>query len=129
MQHRQLNPPRLFLAAAHCRSSRALSAITNRSKKPNERSAGQWGSLENFEANRLSSLTKTRSKELGDEARLFYFNTEGTRAIGGGEIHRLLVKHEIPHCYVMEPHRKHAWDSGWIPEAMAFLVGEETSRD
>jgi hypothetical protein len=29
----------------------------------------------------------------------------------------------------MEPHRKHAWDSGWIPEAMAFLVGEPSTRD
>jgi hypothetical protein len=45
------------------------------------------------------------------------------------EIHRLLVEHEIPHRYLMEPHRKHAWDSGWIPEAMAFLVGEPSTRD
>ena len=90
-----------------------------------ERIARQWGSQKNFEANRLSSLIKTRGKELGDGARLFYFNTEGTRAIGGVEIHRLLVEYKIPHRYVMEPYRKHAWDSGWITEAMAFLVGEE----
>lgn len=94
-----------------------------------ERIAREWGSPKNFEANRLSNLIKTRGKELGDEARLFYFSTEGKRAIGGVKIHRLLVENEIPHRYVMEPHRKHAWDSGWIPEAMAFLVGKPTSRD
>jgi enterochelin esterase-like enzyme len=89
-----------------------------------ERIAREWGTVTNFEAHRLSNLIKTHGKELGDEARLFYFNTEGTRAIGGVEIHRLLVENEIPHRYVMEPHRRHAWDSGWIPEAMAFLVGD-----
>ena len=93
------------------------------------RIAREWGSPENFEANRLSNLIKTRGKELGDEARLFYFNTEGTRAIGGVEIHRLLVENKIPHRYVLEPRRKHAWGSGWIPEAMAFLVGEPPSHD
>jgi S-formylglutathione hydrolase FrmB len=89
-----------------------------------ERIHREWGSVENFEANRLSNLIKTRGKDLGDKSRLFYFNTEGKRAAGGVEIHRLLVENEIPHHYVMEPHRTHAWDSGWIPEAMAFLVGD-----
>ena len=110
---------------------RASASTPGRSKKPNEQSGSPANGdrVENFEANRLSNLIKTRGKELGDEARLFYFNTEGTRAIGGVEIHRLLVEHEIPHRYVMEPHRKHAWDSGWIPEAMAFLVGKETTHE
>ena len=89
-----------------------------------ERIAREWGSVKNFEANRISNLIRTRGKELGEESRLFYFNTEGKRAIGGVKIHRLLVDNQIPHRYVMEPHRKHAWDSGWIPEAVAFLVGE-----
>ena len=87
-----------------------------------QRIAREWGSVENFEANRLSNLIKTRGEQLGREARLFYFSTEGRRAIGGVEIHRLLVEKEIPHRYVMEPRRKHAWDTGWIPEAIAFLV-------
>ena len=88
------------------------------------RIAKDWGTLKNFEANRLSNLVKTRAKELGDEARLFYFSTEGKRAIGGVEIHRLLVENNIPHRYLMEPSRKHNWESGWMPEAMAFLVAE-----
>ncbi len=90
-----------------------------------ERIAREWGSVENFEANRLSNLVKTRGKELGDEARLFYYSTEGKRAIGGVEIHRLLVENEVPHRYVVEPHRRHAWDTGWIPEAVAFLFERE----
>jgi hypothetical protein len=89
-----------------------------------ERIAREWGTVENFEANRISNLVKTRGKDLGDKARLFYYSTEGVRAIGGVEIHRLLVENEIPHRYVMEPRRRHAWDTGWIPEAVEFLVSE-----
>jgi hypothetical protein len=89
-----------------------------------ERIAREWGTVQNFEMNRISYLVKTRGKELGDQARLFYFSTEGPRAIGGVEIHRLLVENEIPHRYVMEPYRKHAWGTGWIPEAVEFLVAE-----
>ena len=87
-----------------------------------ERIAREWGTVQNFEANRISNLVKLRGKNLGDEARLFYYSTEGKRAIGGVEIHRLLVEHEVPHRYVMEPYRKHAWDTGWVPEAVAFIV-------
>ena len=94
-----------------------------------ERIAREWGSPANFDANRLSTLIRTRGKALGDEARLFYVNTEGPRATGGVEIHRLLVEQNVPHRYVMEPYRKHAWDSGWIPEAVDFLVSEIPSND
>lgn len=89
-----------------------------------ERIAREWGSIENFAANRLSNLIKARGEQLGDEPRLFYYSTEGRRAIGGERIHRLLVQNDIPHRYVLEPRRKHAWDTGWIPEAIAFLVSE-----
>ena len=87
-----------------------------------KRIAEHWGTVENFEAHRISSLVKTKGSDLGDQARIFYYNTEGKRALGGSEIHRLMVEHEIPHHYRFEPHRAHRWDSGWIPEAMEFLV-------
>ncbi len=89
-----------------------------------ERIARDWGTLANFDKYRLSSLIKTRGSDLGDQARLFYFSTEGKRALGGVAIHQLLVEREIPHRYVFEPHRVHRWDTGWIPEAVAFLVEE-----
>ncbi len=83
-----------------------------------------FGSRENFERYRISTLIKERGKALGDEARIFYYNTEGVRAIGGEIIHRLMVEQEIPHRYLFEPKRPHRWDSGWIPQAVAFLVGD-----
>ena len=90
-----------------------------------ERVARDFGSYENFEKYRLSSLILNRSEDLGDEVRLFYYNRDGNeRAWGGAEIHQLLIEAGVPHRYVMEPYRDHRWDSGWIPEAVAFLVGE-----
>jgi hypothetical protein len=35
-----------------------------------------------------------------------------------------MVEQEIPHRYVFEPKIPHRWDSGWIPQAIEFLVGE-----
>lgn len=120
-----LRNPNVFYRAAAWDSGVRVDTGPIEETERNVRIAREWGSRNNFEANRLSSLIKTRGKQLGDDARLFYFNTEGTRAIGGVEIHRLLVEYEIPHRYVMEPYREHAWNTGWIPEAMAFLVGEQ----
>ena len=89
-----------------------------------KRIANEWGSSKNFESHRLTALIKTRGSELGGELRLFYFNTEGSRAPGGVEIHRLLVENQIPHRYEMEPHREHAWHSGWLPRVLACLVND-----
>lgn len=81
-----------------------------------------FGSRANFENYRLSNLVKKESARLGDQARLFYYNVEGRRAIGGVEFHRQMIASGFPHHYVFEPLRKHRWDSGWIPMAVAFLV-------
>ena len=90
-----------------------------------ERIRRDFGSDENFEKFRISKLLKTRGKELGDEVRLFYFNRDGDpRALGGARIHNLMVHEGIPHRYVMEAHREHRWDSGWMPEALEFLIGD-----
>ena len=43
-----------------------------------ERIAREWGTVENFDKYRISSLIRSRGKELGGEARLFYYNVEGT---------------------------------------------------
>lgn len=81
-----------------------------------------FGSVSNFEKYRISSLLRQQGALLGDKARLFYYNSEGIRGLGGAEIHRLMVDLEIPHRYLFEPKRTHRWDSGWIPEAIRFLV-------
>jgi hypothetical protein len=89
-----------------------------------------FGSKKNFENYRLSTLLKQRGKLLGDEVRLFYYNVEGKRGLGGADLHRLLVELDIPHRYLFEPKRKHRWDSGWIPEAVSFLVdGDQIYKD
>lgn len=81
-----------------------------------------FGSEENFEKYRISTLLKKKAKLLANEPRLFYYNTEGKRALGGVKIHRLMVQLGIPHRYLFEPKRAHRWDSGWVPEAIRFLV-------
>jgi enterochelin esterase-like enzyme len=83
-----------------------------------------FGSISNFEKYRISTLLKERGELLGDKARLFYYNTEGIRGPGGAEIHCLMIQLGIPHLYLYEPQRKHRWDSGWIPEAVRFLVDD-----
>lgn len=87
-----------------------------------ERVERLFGSLSNFEEYRISSLLKQKGNQLGEKERLFYYNTEGKRGPGGFEIHRLMVELGIPHRYLYENKRAHRWDSGWIPEAVRFLV-------
>ena len=41
-------------------------------------------------------------KELGGEARLFYYNVEGTRGPGEQIIHQLLLEADVPHRYLYE---------------------------
>lgn len=84
-----------------------------------------FGSDENFGRFRVTTLLKTRGKELGDEVRLFYYSCDKTtRTIGGSRIHNLMVEEGIPHRYLMEPYREHRWDSGWMAEAVDFLTKE-----
>ncbi|MEM9586650.1 MAG: sulfatase-like hydrolase/transferase [Planctomycetota bacterium] len=117
-----LRHPNLFHRAAAWDPGIRVDTGPIEESERSERIARDWGTPENFAAYRLTNLIRTHGKALGDEPRLFYFNTEGKRAVGGIEIHRLLVEQEIPHRYVMEPYREHAWDSGWLPEAVSFLV-------
>ena len=119
-----LRNPEVFYRAAAWDSGIRVDVGPIEESERDERIAQHWGSNANFEANRLSNLIQRRGNELGKDARLFYFNTEGKRAIGGVAIHRLLVENMVPHRYVLEPHRTNAWDSGWIPDAIDFLVTE-----
>ncbi|HCR29001.1 MAG TPA: hypothetical protein DIV79_03175 [Opitutae bacterium] len=87
-----------------------------------QRIAREWGTAENFDQYRISSLIRSRGSALGEETRLFYYNVEGNRGPGGAIIHQLLVEAGVPHRYLYEPKREHRWDSGWLPEAVRFLV-------
>jgi len=90
--------------------------------KIKERTERDFGTKENFEKYRISTLLGEKGSQLGTEARLFYYNVEGNRGPGGAKIHQLMVELGMPHRYLYEPKRKHRWDSGWIPEAVSFLV-------
>ena len=90
-----------------------------------QRMQTNFGSRENFEAHRVSTLIRTRGKDLGDDVRLFYFNCAGNhRTAGGTQLHELMTRTGLPHHYVMDRPRQHRWDSGWLPEAITFLVNE-----
>ncbi len=84
-----------------------------------------FGGEANFEQYRISSLLRKNGKQLGDKARIFYYNCPGKRSMGGVSVHSLMTELEIPHKYLFEPKRKHRWDSGWIPQAIAFLMADE----
>jgi hypothetical protein len=90
--------------------------------KIKERMERDFGTKENFEKYRISTLVREKGHQLGAEARLFYYNAEGNRGPGGAKIHQLMIDLGIPHRYLYEPKRKHRWDSGWIPEAVNFIV-------
>ena len=83
-----------------------------------------FGDEINFEKYRISNLLKLNGSKPGDEARIFYYNTEGKRGPGGAALHKLMVELGIPHRYLFEPKRQHRWDSGWIPEAIRFLCAD-----
>ena len=90
--------------------------------KMKEKIDRDFGTRENFEKYRISTLLKEKVSQLGAAPRLFYYNVEGKRGWGGTKIHQLMVEMGIPHRYLYEPKRKHLRDSGWIPEAVTFLV-------
>lgn len=82
-----------------------------------------FGSDANFEKYRLSTLLKTRGRDLGEEVRLFCFNRPGgLRTDGCERLHQLMVRQKIPHHYVLDIERRHRWDSGWLPQAVELLV-------
>ena len=88
------------------------------------RIARNYGSTANFEKYKLSKILDGLGDKIGDEARVFYYNREGNRGPGGAEIHRQMVRLKIPHRYLYEPIRPHRWNSGWIPEAVRFLMDD-----
>ncbi|MEM7370228.1 MAG: alpha/beta hydrolase-fold protein [Bacteroidota bacterium] len=117
-----LRHPNLFWKAAVWDSGVRIDTGPMREATREEKIGQIFGSMETFRSYRLSWLIREKGKALGKEERLLYYNTEGNRAVGGAKIHMLLVQQGIPHRYLFESKRRHRWDSGWIPEAVRFLV-------
>ena len=80
-----------------------------------------FGTQENFENYRIPSLLKKKAAVLKGESRLILLG-HGNFKTHHDTIHVLLDELKIPHAYREGPRRKHAWDSGWLSEAVELLV-------
>jgi len=79
-----------------------------------------FGTQENFEAYRISSLLRLMGKLLGPEKRLILTGYGNFRA-EHQRVHALMDELKIPHEYRDGPQRKHDWHSGWMAEAVELL--------
>ena len=80
-----------------------------------------FGTQDNFEHYKLTTLVKKAKGELGEEPRLIH--------VGFGnfqEHHRafekLLETIQLPHIYRDGPKRKHNWGSGWLEQVVALML-------
>lgn len=80
-----------------------------------------FGTQENFEQYRVTSLLKNRAPLLQKTSRLILtgyggFHQQHTAA------HALMDELKIKHLYRDGPKREHSWNSGWLPEAVGLLL-------
>jgi hypothetical protein len=83
-----------------------------------------FGSQSNFDRYCISRLVRDRRLQWGDEERLGLWGYDNFR----GEhqrMHELLDELGIPHAYRDGPRRKHHWNSGWLAEAVAWILHQE----
>jgi enterochelin esterase-like enzyme len=80
-----------------------------------------FGTQENFEQYRLTTLFERRGAALGDSERLIVLGYGNFRA-QHEQAHALLVERCIPHVYRDGPRREHHWGSGWVAEALELLL-------
>lgn len=83
--------------------------------------AGIYGTPKNFEKYRVPKLLAENAEILRGAPRLILTGHGGFKAQHDAA-HALLDELKIPHIYRAGPQRPHAWDSGWLPEAVQFLV-------
>ena len=86
-----------------------------------------FGTQENFEQYRISTLLKQRAGGLPASVRLVHFGYGGFRE-HHQSAHKLMEKLGIAHQYRDGPKRAHSWHSGWLPEALEMLAGKTKDR-
>src|SRR5262249_38539559 len=87
-----------------------------------------FGTRENFERYQVARLLERHAADIGDRDRLILLGYGNFRD-HHRQAHALMTALEIRHVYEDAPQRQHAWESGWVPEAVKrLLVDEETSR-
>jgi len=87
------------------------------------RAADIFGTQENFEKYRISTLLKKRATKVPDPVQLIHFGYGNFREHHQAA-HRLMDELKIAHQYRDGPKREHSWHSGWLPEAVQRLVEE-----
>jgi len=80
---------------------------------------------EAFEAYRVATLLRRKAKLFSREPRLIHAGYDNFRE-HHESAHRLMHELKIAHVYRDGPKRKHSWNSGWLSEAVATLVAEES---
>jgi hypothetical protein len=80
-----------------------------------------FGDKENFAKHQVTKLLEQKAGKLGEGKRLGVFGYGGFRK-EHQSAHALLEKLKIAHEYRDGPARKHDWHSGWVKEAVEFLV-------
>ena len=110
-----LRHPELFAKAA------AWDAPLTMERPENYGMAEIFGTQENFEKYRISTLLEKRASELSGPLRLIHFGYGNFRE-HQQSAERLMNELKIAHQYRDGPKREHSWHSGWLPEAVQMLV-------
>ncbi|QDU45134.1 Putative esterase [Symmachiella dynata] len=90
--------------------------------QPNQYGMGPiFGTQENFENYRVTSLLKNRAPLLQKTPRLILAGCGGFQEQHIAA-HALMDELKIKHLYRDGPKREHSWNSGWLPEAVGLLL-------
>lgn len=80
-----------------------------------------FGTQENFESYSVWTALERDAQSLQDRERIGLFGYDVFRGHMQAA-HYKMLQWGIPHHYADGPRRAHRWDSGWLPEAVAFLA-------
>ncbi len=81
-----------------------------------------FGTQENFEKYRIAGLLEARAGDLQKEKRLMLYGYGNFRD-QHVQAHTLMTRLQIAHENRDGPPRRHDWHSGWVSEAVEWLVG------
>lgn len=112
-----LRHPDLFKAAA------AWDAPLMKEKPDQFGMGGIFGTQENFEKYRISNLLRERGEPFQKVKRIWLGGFENFRQ-QTLDAHALMDELKIQHAFADGPKRKHVWGSGWVADAIEFLVRE-----
>jgi len=110
-----LRHPDLFKAAA------AWDALLMKEKPDQFGMIGIFGTQENFEAYRVSTLLKDHAEPFQKTKHLWLGGYENFRE-HTQDVHALMEQLKIQHDFADGPKRKHIWGSGWLEEAVNLLA-------